>query len=479
MMNINLYQKASDLEETNPEEALEIYNKLEKENKEFHKYILLTSIICPIFAFIIALFVVQFISSHQTIATVLVLSVIGFGPPLLIFGSKYFKQGERHTGVKVKPIERALWVLLTGPIAILGGLITIVFLVLGTLLIEAIFLIPLSVVYPLLTGAPFILPENIKILLFFVFFIPFFLFVVSEVRLIPFSIRRILMKIPVGLKLRSGNILKFIASTAVGIAIVGGGALGILYEDVLSGVIVYCFTGLLVGLAFSRGVEKDFILGNLYRIARARCLIRLDRHAEASYRLKIFVHHPDYPPFSLTPVVKYLVYASIDLINDFPNEAEEYLNEAAKSISGDDKYREIYLDSIQKTRQLAGLSNNIYAEITHDLIVRKEWDELIRLGEPSVEPLIQALKDEEWGARYRAAEALGEIGDARVVEPLIQALKDENPDVRMRTARALGKIGDERAVEPLIQALKDEYPVYSGIREAIKDALENIKSNKS
>lgn len=44
---------------------------------------------------------------------------------------------------------------------------------------------------------------------------------------------------------------------------------------------------------------------------------------------------------------------------------------------------------------------------------------------------------------------------------LILLLKDRNMDVRRSSAEALGKIGDEEAVEPLLQALRDEeeYPV--------------------
>jgi HEAT repeat protein len=75
-----------------------------------------------------------------------------------------------------------------------------------------------------------------------------------------------------------------------------------------------------------------------------------------------------------------------------------------------------------------------------------------------VELLIQALKDDRWDVRRKAAWALGNIGDARGVEALIQALRDEYPDVREEAAWALGSIGDFRAIEPLIQALRDEYP---------------------
>ncbi len=47
------------------------------------------------------------------------------------------------------------------------------------------------------------------------------------------------------------------------------------------------------------------------------------------------------------------------------------------------------------------------------------------------------------------------INDTRAVEPLIQALKDNNSYVRCCAALALGEIKDKRAVEPLILALKD------------------------
>ncbi|MFB0559911.1 MAG: HEAT repeat domain-containing protein [Candidatus Lokiarchaeia archaeon] len=42
------------------------------------------------------------------------------------------------------------------------------------------------------------------------------------------------------------------------------------------------------------------------------------------------------------------------------------------------------------------------------------------------------------------------------MEPLIQAIKDENCVFRRGAILALGKIGDERAVGSLTQALKDE-----------------------
>jgi HEAT repeat protein len=72
----------------------------------------------------------------------------------------------------------------------------------------------------------------------------------------------------------------------------------------------------------------------------------------------------------------------------------------------------------------------------------------------SVEPLIEALNDKEIQVRLRAADTLGEIGDARAVDPLIRSLKeDSNSLVKGSAARALGTIGDVKAVEPLIDSL--------------------------
>jgi len=88
-----------------------------------------------------------------------------------------------------------------------------------------------------------------------------------------------------------------------------------------------------------------------------------------------------------------------------------------------------------------------------------------------IEGLIKALKDKDEDVGTNAAEALGEIGDARAVEPLIQALKDEHEDVRGEAADALGEIGDARAVEPLIQALKDEH---EDVRGEAADALDKL-----
>ncbi len=72
----------------------------------------------------------------------------------------------------------------------------------------------------------------------------------------------------------------------------------------------------------------------------------------------------------------------------------------------------------------------------------------------SVEPIAALLADEESGVRWKAAEALGKLG-SQAVEPLIRSLHDQSVDVRWMAAIALGEIGDPRAIGPLVETLTD------------------------
>ena len=114
---------------------------------------------------------------------------------------------------------------------------------------------------------------------------------------------------------------------------------------------------------------------------------------------------------------------------------------------------------------------------------------LVAIGEPAVEPLVEALQLKSDVRRRVAAEALGEIGDARAVEPLLSygargygayasawpalaaigkpavkpliggldAALGEDRELVARTAiAALGEIGDPRATRVLERALGAE-----------------------
>jgi HEAT repeat protein len=100
---------------------------------------------------------------------------------------------------------------------------------------------------------------------------------------------------------------------------------------------------------------------------------------------------------------------------------------------------------------------------------------LEKLGTPALTAIQAALTDHDWFVRATAANALGQIKDAKAVEGLINILSDEEWFVRERAAEALSKIG-EPAVEPLIDALKDGNSL---VRERAAEILGKIGSIKS
>jgi len=88
---------------------------------------------------------------------------------------------------------------------------------------------------------------------------------------------------------------------------------------------------------------------------------------------------------------------------------------------------------------------------------------------PAVLSLIHALQyDDNSGVRWKAADALGHIRDPIAMDPLIRALKDEDYNVRGYAALALGRFGVNGPIAPLIPILRDEnYRVRGCAAEAL------------
>jgi HEAT repeat protein len=80
--------------------------------------------------------------------------------------------------------------------------------------------------------------------------------------------------------------------------------------------------------------------------------------------------------------------------------------------------------------------------------------DLLPIGRPSVEILIEYLTDDDWVVREAAADLLGKIGDIRAVEPLMDRLReDKDTGVKELAAKALGLIGDARPVDLLVELI--------------------------
>lgn len=103
---------------------------------------------------------------------------------------------------------------------------------------------------------------------------------------------------------------------------------------------------------------------------------------------------------------------------------------------------------------------------------RQAADQLSRMGEPAVEPLLSLLKEKDSNVRGYSAGALGGTKSERAVAPLISLLHDKDQYVRQTAAGALGRIGSVQAVPPLVDALQDRQ---RGIAVAAAGALGQIK----
>jgi len=90
--------------------------------------------------------------------------------------------------------------------------------------------------------------------------------------------------------------------------------------------------------------------------------------------------------------------------------------------------------------------------------ISKKFSEMGKYGDAAVDRLIMFLSDIDPVKREFAANQLGHIKNPIAVEPLIQAIHDENWRVRNSSANALAEIGDERAIGPIIDMIEEMPP---------------------
>jgi HEAT repeat protein len=103
-------------------------------------------------------------------------------------------------------------------------------------------------------------------------------------------------------------------------------------------------------------------------------------------------------------------------------------------------------------------------------------DGLVECGKTAVVPLINLLDDDSWVIRYRAAEALGRIGDERAVTALTGSLHDEKDHVRYMAAKGLGMFGKKESSISLLPLLRDENEY---VRRITAVSLGNIGASSS
>ena len=148
--------------------------------------------------------------------------------------------------------------------------------------------------------------------------------------------------------------------------------------------------------------------------------------------------------------------SAIDPLIDAIENAHEYIRKEAAIVLGE-------ICTSKNVNKLISLCNSITS-----------WGHaqniLLKIGLPAVDPLIDALKDDN-NDRERIALLLGEIGDPRATIPLTEILAHEDRSVRRAALRALGKIGDPRATIYLTEFLNHKD---SSVRHDAFEALGKI-----
>lgn len=99
-------------------------------------------------------------------------------------------------------------------------------------------------------------------------------------------------------------------------------------------------------------------------------------------------------------------------------------------------------------------------------------DALINIGKPSVNELLNRIKNKNAITRRRAAKALAEIGDKDSIHHLIPLLQDEDEGVRWRAAKYVGIAWDNSAVELLKKLEKNDRSLK--VREEASETLKKI-----
>ena len=107
-------------------------------------------------------------------------------------------------------------------------------------------------------------------------------------------------------------------------------------------------------------------------------------------------------------------------------------------------------------------------------------DKLVEIGPAAVPALNEALSpNRPWLVAYRAAEALGQIGDGHAAGPLLEALRHPNSNVRWSAVRALAVVGDARALLELRRVARDDRGKTSwgeSVAGAARSALNEMQS---
>jgi HEAT repeat protein len=100
-----------------------------------------------------------------------------------------------------------------------------------------------------------------------------------------------------------------------------------------------------------------------------------------------------------------------------------------------------------------GWSPPTISDKVYQLINKKKWDDVVKIGKPAVKPLIEQLNDKDPEIRLGAVSALGKVGDPEAISPVAKLFHDKESKVRDAAVEALGNIRSPRAYDILLETM--------------------------
>ncbi len=93
------FRQAAKAEADAPEKSLGFYARLRKANRERYLDLLAVSVFCPVVASIVAYQATRVLLWDRTIVVLLILSLVGYCPAIVIYGRRVFGLRFQHPGL--------------------------------------------------------------------------------------------------------------------------------------------------------------------------------------------------------------------------------------------------------------------------------------------------------------------------------------------------------------------------------------------
>lgn len=276
-----------------PRSALALYRHAGRLNSKLSKGVFLTSLCTPLLAGVISFYVAENVRNYEWIATMLIVLLLGYGPPLSL---RYYKLSKRKLPwyyIVVISLSLGFTFIISNAWQLHRAVIrsTAVFGLLSILGIYAYIITEGRI----LGWLKFWLPAHPTILvvigvasIIFLVMIGFSLLMDLAVLLVddlligPWSG---LKTLAAGLWINRENVVGFIAGMTMGFLVVATGPFGLMYGNFYEGMLSYALSGLLLGLAISM-FERDSEVTRLITFGCIRCNIRLGQWGFARVRLR-------------------------------------------------------------------------------------------------------------------------------------------------------------------------------------------------